>query len=157
MSNCCHHEWVRGEEVVPPDCFTCSCFLGPFLGLPGLCLLPLPFSLWPGEGTVAKSGAFPYLPEPPPPLSLEDEAGEGSPHLLSECLLGLQASFFPPPPPLPSCGRPLWCSLHKCTQPAGPAVCPPALLPPSSHLSPRRSPALPLPPPLPLPLCGHPL
>ena len=100
MSNCCHHEWVRGEEVVPPDCFTCSCFLGPLLGLPGLCLLPLPFSLWPGEGTVAKSGAFPYLPEPPPPLSLEDEAGEGSPHLLSECLLGLQASFFPPLPPL---------------------------------------------------------
>lgn len=71
MSNCFHHEWVRGEEVVSPDCFTCSCFLGPLLGLPGLCLLPLSSSLWPGEGTVAKSGAFPYpYPHPHRPLRM---------------------------------------------------------------------------------------
>ena len=103
MSTCFHHEWVGGEEVVSPDYFTCSFFLGLLLGLPCHCLLPLPSSLWAGEGTVAKSGAFPYLPEPPLPPSLEDEVAEGSPHLPSECLSGLQFSFSPSPtaPSLP--------------------------------------------------------
>lgn len=96
MSNCFHHEWVRGEEVVSPDCLTCSCFLGPLLGLPGLCLLPLSSSLRPGEGTVAKSGAFPY-PYPHRPLRMRLRREALTFHL--NAYWGSRGPSLPPPPP----------------------------------------------------------
>lgn len=96
MSTCFHHEWVGGEEVVSPDCFTCSFFLG----LPGLCLLPLPSSLWPGGGTVAKSGAFPYLPEPHfhHPLRMRRRREALTFHL--NAYQGSRLPSLPPPLPL---------------------------------------------------------